>query len=345
MSSYRALRQLTWTRLLLFVREPEAMFWVFLFPIVLAVVLSFAFSHQGVSPVRVGWVEGELAARWVAALDSAEAVETVRFEAREPAERKLRSGALAALAEGTDRVTLAYDPNRPEGETARLRVDGAVQRAAGRLDPVAVLTEPMTEHGSRYIDFLIPGLLGMNLMGTGIWGTGFAIVDMRQKKLLKRLLVTPMRRSSFLLAQMSSRFIFLVLEVAAIVLFAIWVLGVPFRGSVLLFSLICALGAFCFAGVGLLVGSRAQTLEGVSGLMNFVMLPMWLFSGVFFSYENFPEVFHPFIRLLPLTALNDGLRNLMLEGAGITTMMPELAVLLVWSVVPFFVALRIFRWK
>ncbi len=345
MSSRHELRQLTWTRLLLFLREPEALFWVFLFPLVLAVVLSVAFNNQGVSSVRVGWVEGGLAARWVAALDSAEAVVPVPFETRESAERKLRSGALAALAEGTDRVVLTFDPNRPEGETARLRVINAVQRAAGRVDPVTVLTEPMTEHGSRYIDFLIPGLLGMNLMGTGIWGTGFAIVDMRQKKLLKRLLVTPMRRSSFLLAQMFSRLVFLVLEVAAITLFGLWVLGVPFRGSPLVFALLCALGAFVFAGLGLLVGSRAQTIEGVSGLMNFVMMPMWLLSGVFFSYENFPAIFQPLIRLLPLTALNDGLRNLMLEGAGLASMMPELAVLLFWAVVPFFLALRVFRWQ
>jgi ABC-type multidrug transport system permease subunit len=207
------------------------------------------------------------------------------------------------------------------------------------------MTDVVTEHGSRYIDFLIPGLLGMNLMGTGIWGTGFAIVDMRQKKLLKRLLVTPMKRTNFLFAQMLSRFLFLVFEVAVITVFGVWALGVPFRGSFLAFAFVCTLGALCFAGIGLLVASRSQTVEGVSGLMNFVMLPMWLLSGVFFSYENFPAVFHPLIRLLPLTALNDGLRGIMLEGEAATALLVETGVLLVWTVGGFLVSLRVFRWS
>jgi ABC-type polysaccharide/polyol phosphate export permease len=345
MSDVAQLRQLTWTRLMLFLREPEAIFWVFLFPIILALVLGLAFRSRGVERLPVAVVEGELDPRWEAALDTVDALEVVRFPDRETAERKLRSGAVAVLVEGGEPVDIRYDPTRPEGETARLRVDDALQRAAGRSDPLPVVGEPVTEHGSRYIDFLLPGILGMNLMGTGIWGTGFAIVDMRQKKLLKRMIVTPMRRTNFLLAQILSRFIFLVLEVAVIIVFGILILGVPFLGSWWLFVLLCALGAFCFAGLGLLIASRAQTLEGVSGLMNFAMVPMWLLSGVFFSYENFPDLLHPVIRLIPLTALNDGLRDLMLEGEGMRAMMPEVLVLLGWTVATFFLALRLFRWK
>jgi len=130
-----------------------------------------------------------------------------------------------------------------------------------------------------------------------------------------------------------------------IIAFGILVLGVPFRGSWFLFSSLCALGAFCFAGLGLLLASRAQTLEGVSGLMNFAMMPMWLLSGVFFSYENFPRALHPLIRLIPLTALNDGLRALMLEGEGLGSLLPEIAVLSTWTVLVFFLALRLFRWR
>jgi ABC-2 type transport system permease protein len=339
------LRQLTWTRILLFVREPEAMFWVFLFPIVLALVLSIAFKNKGVDTVHVGAVTGDVSERWAAALEKADDIDLLRYETRDLAERKLRSGAVAALVAGDERLTIRYDPTRPEGETARLRINDAVQKEAGRVDLVPVVTEVVTEHGSRYIDFLIPGLLGMNLMGTGIWGTGFAIVDMRQKKLLKRLLVTPMKRTNFLFAQMLSRFLFLVFEVAVITLFGVLALGVPFRGSLFAFAVVCTLGALCFAGIGLLVASRSQTVEGVSGLMNFVMLPMWLLSGVFFSYENFPAMFHPLIRLLPLTALNDGLRGIMLEGQGLTALPLESVVLLAWTALAFFVSLRFFRWQ
>jgi ABC-type multidrug transport system permease subunit len=345
MSEYNQLRQLTWTRVLLFLREPEALFWVFLFPIVLALVLSIAFKNKGVDTVHVGTVTGDVAEKWATAMDEAEDIDLVRYETRELAERKLRAGAIAALVQGDDPVVIRYDPTRPEGETARLRINDAVQEAAGRVDLVPVATDRVTEHGSRYIDFLIPGLLGMNLMGTGIWGTGFAIVDMRQKKLLKRLLVTPMKRTNFLFAQMLSRFLFLVFEVAVITLFGVWALGVPFRGSFFGFSVVCALGALCFAGIGLLVASRSQTVEGVSGLMNFAMLPMWLLSGVFFSYENFPEVFHPLIRLLPLTALNDALRGIMLEGQSLAALPLEAMVIVAWTAVAFFVSLRIFRWQ
>lgn len=344
MSRLGELRQLTWVRILLFVREPEAMFWVVLFPVVLSLVLSIAFKDRPVGAARIGIVAQALPEESVQALTGADDLEVVVFDTREEAERKLRAGGLTALVLPGSSLVVRYDPSRTEAELARLRIDAALQRASGRA-LTRVDTEEITEHGSRYVDFLIPGLLGMNLMSTGIWGTGFALVDWRQKKLLKRFLVTPMRHTSFLVAQMLSRFVFLVLEVSVIALFGVLVLGVPFRGSLLGFSLLCVLGATCFTGLGLLIASRAQTVEGVSGLMNFVMMPMWLFSGVFFSYENYPEMFHPFMRLLPLTALNDGLRALMLEGDRLQTLAPEFGILVLWTIVPFLVALRTFRWR
>jgi ABC-2 type transport system permease protein len=345
MSRLGALRQLTWARVILFLREPEAIFWVVLFPVVLALVLSIAFKDRAVGPARIGIVEGSIAPAAEATLEGAPGIELVRFADREAAERKLRSGALAALVLPGEPLAVRYDPSRAESELARLRVEDAIRRRHAGAAPVEIATERVTEHGSRYIDFLIPGLLGMNLMGTGIWGTGFAIVDWRQKKLLKRFLVTPMSRTSFLFAQILSRFVFLVLEVTVIALFGVLALGVPFHGSLAAFALVCILGALCFSGMGLLVASRSQTVEGVSGLMNFVMMPMWLFSGVFFSYENFPRVFLPFIRLLPLTALNDALRALMLEGDRLHALLPETGVLLVWTVLGFLLALRVFRWQ
>jgi len=339
------LRQLTWIRILMFLREPEAVFWVFLFPLVLALVLGIAFKNRGIEVQPIGVIAGTLDDRWITPLEEAEGLRVVHFDNEEVAARKLRSGAVSALVKGDETLTLRFDPTRPEGETARLRVDDAVQSSAGQTAIIRIIPDEVVENGARYIDFLIPGLLGMNLMGTGIWGVGFAIVDMRQKKLLKLLMVTPMRRQIFLLAQMYSRFAFLVAEVTLIVLFGVFVLGVPFRGSVLLFAAVCILGAFCFTALGLLIASRAQTIEGVSGLMNFTMMPMWLLSGVFFTYERFPEFLLPFIRVLPLTALNDALRDVMLEGEGIAAVGTELLVLAGWTVVTFAVALKIFRWR
>jgi ABC-type multidrug transport system permease subunit len=224
-------------------------------------------------------------------------------------------------------------------------VDDALQRARGRSDLVSVRDERIVEAGSRYIDFLIPGLLGMNLLGSGIWGVGFSVVQARQKKLLKRFMATPMRRSHYLLGFILSRLLFLFVEVIALVGFGRLMFGVGIRGSVLLLAGITILGALSFAGLGLLVASRARTIEGVSGLMNLVMLPMWILSGTFFSYARFPDAMIPFVKALPLTALNDALRAVMIDGAALTGLGAPLAIVAAWGAVSFVVALKIFRWR
>ena len=330
--------ELTRQRTLSFLRQPEAVFWVFAFPLVLSAVLGFAFQGREPAPSLVG-VIGEPGA-WTEQLAADPLIRITRFETAAEADRRLAGGHIDALVLSVEPAGLRLDPARPEAELARLRVLVAVGRV-----PADVLTiEPVTENGARYIDFLFPGLLGMSLMGTGLWAIGFAVADMRQRKVLKRLLVTPMRRSSFLASFLTSRLMFLAAELALITGFGVWVLDVPLRASLLAFAVVCTVGAVAFSAVGLLVASRTRTIEGVSGLLNLVMVPMWLGSGVFFSYERFPDAIHPLLRALPLTALNDALRAGMIDGAGIGQVMPELAVLAVWTVVPFAVALRVFRW-
>ena len=344
MRDLRALGALTVARMRLLWREPEAVFWVFIFPVVLALVLGLAFQGRGQEPSRIGVVGAD--APCVQVLEADAMIELQIFDSAGEAAIRLRSGAIDVLVDcDGEEPQLHYDTARTESVAARLRVRDALERAAGRTDVLEIREREVTERGSRYIDFLLPGLLGMNLMGTGIWGTGFGIVEWRQKKLLKLFMVTPMRRSSFMLAQILARVGFLVAEVAVIVTFGVFVLGVPFRGDFFSFAAVCLVGAACFAGLGLLVASRAQTIEGVSGIMNFVMMPMWLASGVFFSYERFPEFILPVIRLLPLTALNDALRMNMLEGAGLTGMGFQLLVQLTWAAATFVIALRIFRWR
>jgi ABC-type multidrug transport system permease subunit len=203
----------------------------------------------------------------------------------------------------------------------------------------------MHEAGSRYIDFLVPGLLGMNLMGGSIWSMGFAIVDARRRKLMKRLIATPMPRTYFLLSFLIARLAMLVVEVGAFLLFAVLVFGVPIRGSLALVAAVCVIGTLAFGALGLLLASRARTIEAASGLMNLTMLPMWVLSGVFFSSQRFPEVVQPIIEALPLTALNDALRATMLQGATLTQIAPQLGVLALWLLVCFPVALKLFRWR
>ena len=342
------IRELTRVRVLAFMREPEAVFWVFFFPLVLAAVLGFAFRTGSIEPTTIALVEAEGSAALADAFALDELIEVELFGAYDDAFTQLRKGAVDGLATPPETPgeppVLEFDPVRPESETARLRVLRALSLASGNEDPPLELSE-VTERGSRYVDFLFPGLLGMNLMGTGMWGVGFAIADVRRRKFLKRMLVTPMRRSSFFLSFIFSRLVFLAFELAILVAFAVWVLGVPFRGDALSFLVLTVTGAMLFAGLGVLVASRAKTIEGVSGLMNFVMVPMWLGSGVFFSYERYPDWLHPVLQALPLTALNDALRAVMIDGESVLDRPMELGIMVAWGVVSFVVALKIFRWE
>ena len=249
------------------------------------------------------------------------------------------------VVSGGDTPTYAYDPTQPESRTARLAVDAALQQAAGRADPFTATRAEITQPGARYVDFLVPGLLGMNLMGTGMWGIAFSLVVARNGNLLKRLVAAPVRRSHLLGAQLTSRLIFLIPEAGALLLFAYFALGVPLRGSIVLLVGVSLLGALAFSGLGLLTAARPRTIEGVSGVMNLVMVPMWVFSGIFFSTERFPAALQPFIQALPLTALNDALRGVMLEGTGLAGLWTEVVLLAVWGAVSFLVALKIFRWQ
>jgi ABC-type polysaccharide/polyol phosphate export permease len=347
---------LTRARILEFVREPEALFWVFAFPIIMALVLGFAFRDRPPDPLPVGVVAGQTSPAISQTLEKSGLLRPLAYPDLETGLHGLRTGKITLLVEenqgvGTDAsgaglgLVYHYDATRPDARLARLEVDDALQRARGRQDPSPPKVALIQEKGSRYIDFLIPGILGLNLMGTGIWGVGFSIVNARLKKTLKLMVATPMRKSDFLLAQMLSRFVFLVLEVAVILAFGVWAFEVPVRGALWLLSLITVVGAVSFAGIGLLVVARARTLEAASGLMNLVMVPMWLLSGVFFSSDRFPDAAQPFIRALPLTALNDALRAVMLEGSGVLAVSGELAILTGWCVVSFAVALAIFRWQ
>jgi ABC-2 type transport system permease protein len=342
-----SLVQLTLVRYREFFREPEALFWVFIFPILLAAGLGIAFRNRPAAITRVAVAGSAAEAERAAAVlraDSALHVEALDDSA---AALALRTGRIALLVlpqpDGT--VEYRYDDTRPEGQTARLLVDDALQGGAGRNNPVTTHDELIRERGARYIDFVIPGLLGMNIMGSGIWGIGFSVVEARRKKLLKRLIATPMPRYEYLLSFLLSRLTLLVLEVVVLIGFGTLVFGVPLRGSVAGLALTCLLSSLCFSGLGLLIASRVRTIEGASGLMNLVMLPMWIFSGVFFSSANFPDAFQPFIQALPLTAAIDAFRSSMLEGAGLHALLPDLANLSAWLVVSFVVAVKIFRWK
>jgi len=340
----RSLFQLTLAWVRGFYREPEAIFWVFGFPIVLAFALGIAFKNRGPGEMRIGVERGSGDSAVTRTLDSAPGLTAAILDGAS-ARAELRTGRIALLVIPGDPLVYRYDSTRTESRLARLEVNEALQRARGRVEPALVREDRVTEPGSRYIDFLIPGLLGMNLMGSGLWGVGFSVVQARTKGLLKRFLATPMKKSEYLLSYVLSRLVFLVLEVGALIGFGWWVFHVGVHGAIAALALVVLLGAFSFAGLGLLVASRAKTVEAVSGLMNLVMLPMWILSGTFFSYSRFPEAVQPFVKALPLTALNDALRGVMIDGASLITIAGSLGVVAAWGAVSFLVAVRIFRWR
>ncbi len=336
--------QLTLWRLREFLREPEALFWVFAFPILLALALGVAFRGRGPQTIQVAVEDGPLAPATATALQRSARLEIHVLDSA-AAHDALHAGRYAVVVRPGPSPTLTYDSTRSESEVARLVVTNALQDAAGRKDPIAIRGVGVTEPGARYIDFLIPGLLGLNIMGTGMWGVGFGIVKNRTQKLLKRFLASPMRRSEYLLSFILARLVFLGLEVAALLLFGHWVFDVPLRGSFVALAVIVTLGAMTFAGLGTLVASRPRTIEGVSGLMNLVMVPMWIFSGVFFAYSNFPETVQLAARVLPLTALNDALRAVVLDGVPLWGTAAELAIMSAWGLISFALALKMFRWE
>ncbi len=346
---YHPLVQLVTARAREFLREPDAVFWVYVFPLFLVAALGVAFRNRPIETFRVVVEQGPLAAELVAALG---ADPRFQAEACDGAEcrMKLRTGRADLLvvpsADSPPQYAYSFDPTRPESVLARNTTDDFLQRRAGRRDVVASRDHELTEPGGRYIDFLIPGLVGMGLMGGGLWGVGFAVVDMRIRKLLKRYRATPMRRSHFLAGLILSRLIFTVPEVALVVVFARVFFGAAFAGGYTMVALLVLVGSLQFSGLGLLVASRAQTIETVMGLMNAVMLPMWIGSGIFFSIERFPAMLQPVLYYaLPLTPLIDALRRVMLEGAGLPAIAPALAICALWAGASFALALRWFRWS
>jgi len=329
-----------------FFREPEAIFWSYGFPLLMIIGLGIAFDSSREGPVSVFVVEAPDTSDVVGALHGRKEFEVETGNLQQALDYlKWNRVQVAVVMDKTRSLHYHWDPSNPESRQARDAVDRALQEAAGRVDPYPARDEPVTVPGSRYVDFLVPGLIGMNLMGGGLWGVGFVIVDFRIKKLLKRLLATPMKRVHFLASMIGTRVFFFIPEAFVMLVVAHWIFGVPIQGEVFSILVVALFGALTFAGLGLLAASRAQRIESISGIMNVIMLPMWICSGIFFSAERFPAVIQPFIQALPLTQLINALRSVILEGQSWIHQAVPLLILAAWGGLAFFVALKWFRWS
>jgi len=344
MTNYHPFRELLKARLREFIREPETIFWVYAFPVLLAIGLGIAFRNRPAERVFVD-VQQHAAAENIAGNLRQLPDFVVTIHPQPECMERLRLGKSALVVIPGTSITFLFDPTRPESILARQRVDDALQRAAGRRDLLPTIDQHITEPGTRYIDFLIPGLIGMNLLAGSMWAVGYVIVDMRVRKLLKRFVATPMKKSHFLWSALSGRLAFMVPELIVILGAGVILFGFPIRGNVFSILFLSLLGTISFTGLGLLAACRAQKLETVSGIMNVIMMPMWLLSGVFFSPDRFPHILQPLIQALPLTQFNDALRAIILEGAPLSSQLWRMALIAAWGAISYLCTLRWFRWN
>jgi len=339
-----ALIELIRARLREFFREKGIIFWVFVFPLLMAFGLGIAFRSKPMDLPRVAVVGDADNPHMHGLLTSRELLASSLSLPEAASELAHAKVDLVVQCELTG-VTYRYDRLQEKSVWARAVADRVIQTAAGRNDPVATQISLISELGSRYIDYLLPGLIAMNIMGTSMWGVGYNLVLARKRKLLRRYAVTPMKRSHFLLSYFISRSLFLALEVGVLLVFGRILFGTLVQGSYGSLFVVAFFGAASFAGISLLIGARIENTESANGWMNLVQLPMWVLSGTFFSYERFPSYFHRPIRCLPMTALADGLRAVCNQGAGLTQLHFELTVMAVWGLVGYALALRWFRWQ
>ncbi len=344
MTEFHPFRELIKARIREFLREPETIFWVYAFPVLLVIGLGIAFSNRPAEKVFVD-IQVNDAAEEAAGNLSENPVFVVTIRPKQQCMERLRLGKSTLVVIPGDKMEYVYDPTRPESVLARQQVDDALQRAAGRRDPIYTADRFVTEPGARYIDFLIPGLIGMNLLAGSMWGVGYVIVDMRVRKLLKRFAATPMKRSHFLLSALGGRMVFMIPELAVIMGAGVILFGFPIRGDIFSILFVSLLGAVSFSGLGLLAASRAKKLETASGIMNVIMMPMWLLSGVFFSPERFPDALQIVINSLPLTQFNYALRAVILEDASLGSQLWRLVFIASWGAISYICTLRWFRWN
>lgn len=341
------LKELIKSRIREFYREPAIVFWVFGFPLLMALGLGVAFRSKEVPIPPVAVVVNQNAQGASLLGEQLLKSEEVKAELREAsaAQKELARGKVDLVVLLGTTVEFRFDPKKDSGPVARMITDKVLQAAAGRKDVLTTVDTKIEEPGSRYIDFLIPGLIGMNLMGSSMWGVGFNLVVARKRRLLRRYAVTPMKRSHFLLSYLVSRSLFLFIELCVLVTFGILMFGTHVQGSYFDLAVMATLGASAYAAIGVLVGARLENTETANGWMNFVQLPMYVLSGAFFSYERFPSWMHAPIELLPLTSMVNALRAIYNEGAGLADLGFEISVLSVWTLVSFFVASKMFRWQ
>lgn len=343
-----SLFQLILTNFRVFFREPAIIFWALFFPIVMAWVLGIAFSKKGES-VRTVYVTGQsvpekLTGEKVFGENSGNP-SRIRFKntGEEEAGTAIKQGVIAIYIEVVgDSLIYHFDPINPDAQLTHLILESGLNGIPNRESKTSI--EPLKAKGMRYIDFLVPGLIALGIMNSCIWGIGWSLIETRMKKLLRRMVATPMKKSLFLSAYMINRIILGGFETLLLLLFTWLYFGTEITGNVAAFVTVFLAGILAFSGIAILIASRTAKTEIANGLVNLITLPMMILSGIFFNYHNFPDWAIPVIQALPLTLLADSIRAIFIEAAGFTEILKPVAILSATGVVTFGVGLRMFKW-
>lgn len=319
-----------------FFRQPAILFWAIGFPVIMAWILGVAFSQPDNPMVRIGVLSSSSVE--IRSLPNIQFVPTTEATLR----RDLRMGEFATyISLSGNKVIAHYDPNNQAAKLAYLTLEKSISDRRGGS---GLGVEKLSRQGSRYIDFLLPGLAALGVMNSALWGLGFATIEMRMKKMLRRMVATPMSKIAFLGSLVLARMLVGVVELAILFGFCTLYFDMVFLGSPLAFFAVFLSGTIAFCGFGILVASRTASTTVANGLINLVTLPMMILSGVFFSYRQFPDWAVSAIAYLPLTQLADAFRLLMHEPVGFSQVWVTVVVLLCTGVVTSVIGLRLFRW-
>lgn len=346
----KSLLQLVAMQFRMFYREPSVIFWAIGFPVLMAWVLGIAFSNKGELKKNVLVINAENAAagskfsgsKTIGKKDGTDIkIHFIKTD-KENALTSIKRGEANLVTELRNDSTLYYfDPVNADAQLTYLLLEKELKsNQIGSNSKVVKLSKT----GSRYIDFLIPGLIAMGIMNSCIWGIGWNLIEFRMKKLLRRMVATPMKKSYFLISQFITRSLIGLFEAFVLYIFAYFYFGITIEGSLAALLIIYIAGTIAFSGIAFLVSSRVEKSESGNGLVNVVIMPMTILSGVFFSYHNFPDWAIPVIRTLPLTLLADTMRSIFLENIGVEKILLPAGLLTLTGLVFFAVSLKVYKW-
>ena len=353
-------------------REPAVLFWGIVFPILMALGLGIAFTQKSVTTARIGLIENKsnlynssdsiilFLNKYDHKINHDNNPTEYRLEIKnkklgntvyifqemnwKDAEKLIKKGEINLVIEDSGGVVkYHFDPSGPDAQLNYLRLSQLLGNGKPPKESSTNI-EPLTLKGTRYIDFLIPGLMALGILMSSIWGLGYTLIEKRSKKLLRRMIATPMKKSYFLVSFMSVRTIMNFIEALLLFVFANLVFGITIQGNIAALFLIFIAGNINFAGMATLISCRTANPEVGNGIISAVTTPMFVLSGIFFSYQHFPDWSIPFIKIIPLTMLSDSIRSIFIEGAGFSDVALPFFVLLVMGILFFAIGLKLFKW-